>query len=304
MSVAAETGARRDLIGGLLGAAASLQFGMIVVLGKRVLERGMSVESMLAYRYGVAAAVLVVILGALRRPLLSERGERLGLGALALLYALESTFFFTAARHGTAAAVTLLFFTYPVVVTVAAWLVGRGVPAGMTLIALVCALAGAGIVIGTGAGLSVETTGVVFALGAAVVYSGYLVGSDLLMRRTTPTTGALWVSAGASLGLLAFAAVSGRSTLPQVPADWWSILVMGVATAGAFVCLLGALQRLGAVRTAIVSATEPLAAAALGFVFLDESVSAGTAVGGALILVAAVTASLARSRIPREPPIP
>lgn len=304
MSVAAETVARRDLIGGLLGAAASLQFGMIVVLGKRVLERGMSVESMLAYRYAVAATVLAVILAALRRPLLSDRGERVGLGALSLFYGLESAFFFTAARHGTAAAVTLLFFTYPVVVTLGAWLVGRGVPARMTLIALVCALAGAGIVIGTGAGLSVETTGVVFALGAAVVYSGYLVGSDQVLRRTAPTTSALWVSAGASIGLLAFAAVTGRSTLPQVPADWWSILLMGVGTAGAFVCLLGALQRLGAVRTAIVSATEPLAAAVLGWIFLDESVSAGTAVGGALILVAAVIASLARARTSTESSVP
>lgn len=304
MSVTAEIGARRDLTGGLLGAAASLQFGMIVVLGKRVLERGISVESMLAYRYAVAATVLAAILAALRRPLLSEPGERVGLAALSLLYALESAFFFTAARHGTAAAVTLLFFTYPVVVTVGAWLVGRGVPAGLTLVALVCALGGAGIVVGTGTGLSVETTGVVFALGAAVVFSGYLVGSDLLLRRTSPTTGALWVCGGAAAGLLAFAAVTGRSTLPRVPADWWSILAMGVATAGAFVCLLGALQRLGAVRTAIVSATEPLAAAILGFVFLDESVSAGTAVGGALILAGAITASLARARTAPEPSIP
>ena len=305
MSDATEAGTRRDVVGGLLAAAASLQFGAIVVLGKRVLQRGMTVESMLAQRFGVAAVVLAICLVTLRRPLLAEPGERAGLAALAVFgYAIEASLFFTAARHGTAAAVTLLFFTYPVFVTLGVWLIGRGAPARLTLLALACAVAGAAIVAGTGAGLAIETAGVVFALAAAVTYSAYLLGSDLVLRRTSPLTSALWVSAGASVGLFVFSAIAGLYTPPQVTADWWAILAMGLGTAGAFVCLLGALQRIGAVRTAIVSATEPLSAAFLGWVFLDESVSAGTAIGGALILVGAVVASLARAATPQEQQIP
>lgn len=288
-----------------MAAAASLQFGAIVVLGKRVLERGMTVESMLAFRFGVAAAILAAGLVVLRRPLIAVRGERAGLAALAVFgYAVEASLFFTAARHGTAAAATLLFFTYPVFVTLGAWLLGKGAPAGPTVLALLCAFAGASIVAGTGAGISIETVGVAFALGAALLYSVYLVGSDLVLRRTAPFTSAMWVGGGASIGLFLYSAVSGRYTSPQVSADWWAIVVMGLATAGAFVCLLGALQRIGAVRTAIVSATEPLSAAFLGFVFLDESVSIGTAIGGALILAGAVIASLARATTATEQQIP
>lgn len=305
MATATQAGARRDVVGGVLAAAASLQFGAIVVLGKRVLERGMTVESMLAHRFGVAAIVLAACLLALRRPLLAEPGERAGLAALALFgYAIEASLFFTSTRHGTAAAVTLLFFTYPVFVTIGAWLLGRGAPARLTVAALACAVAGAAIVAGTGAGLAVETAGVVFSLAAAVTYSAYLLGSDLVLRRTSPLTSALWVSGGASAGLFVYSAIAGRYTPPQVSADWWSILAMGLGTAGAFVCLLGALQRIGAVRTAIVSATEPLSAAFLGWIFLDEPVSAGTALGGVLILVGAVAASLARAATPQEQQIP
>ena len=43
-----------------------------------------------------------------------------------------------------------------------------------------------------------------------------------------------------------------------------------------------------------------LVAERLGFLYLDESVSAGTAVGGALILVGAVVASLARAATAQE----
>jgi drug/metabolite transporter (DMT)-like permease len=283
-------------VGGVLAAAASLQFGAIVVTGKRVVERGMSVESMLAYRFGVAAVLLAVLLSALRRPLVAARGERGGLALLAVVgYAAEATFFFTATRHGTAAAVSLLFFTYPVFVTLGAWLAGRGAPARLTIVALACAFAGAAIVAGAGSGLAIEAAGVVFALASALTYSAYLVGSDVVLRRTSPLTSAMWVSAGASASLFAFSVVASRYTSPQVAADWWSILGMGVASAGAFACLLGALQRIGAVRTAIISATEPLSAAFLGYVFLDEGVGAATAIGGLLILVGAVVASAARA---------
>jgi drug/metabolite transporter (DMT)-like permease len=305
LATATSTRSRGDVVGGILAAAASLQFGAIVVLGKRVLERGMTVEAMLAFRFGVAAVLLAIALILLRRPLRAASGERIGLALLAVFgYAVEATFFFTAARHGTAAAVTLLFFTYPVFVTLGAWAFGRGAPGRLTLVALACAVAGAAIVASTGAGLSVETTGVVFALAAALQYSAYLVGADLVLRTTNPLTSAMWVSGGASAGLFVFSAIAGRYTPPQVSADWWSLLAMGVASAGAFVCLMGALQRIGAVRTAIVSATEPLSAAFLGFVFLDETVGAGTAIGGALILVGAVTASLARAGTAQEQQIP
>jgi drug/metabolite transporter (DMT)-like permease len=305
LASATEARTNRDIVGGILAAAASLQFGVIVVVGKRVLERSMTVESMLAYRFGVAAILLSLVLIVLRRPLLAAPNERAGLAGLAFFgYAAESAFFFTGARHGTAAAVTLLFFTYPVFVTIGAWLIGRGAPARLTSMALACAVAGAAIVAGTGAGLEVETAGVVFALAAALTYSAYLIGSDIVLRRTSPLTSAMWVSAGASLGLFSFSALAGRYTSPQVAADWWAILGMGLASAGAFVCLLGALQRIGAVRTAIVSATEPLSAAFLGWVVLEEAVSAGTAIGGALILGGAVAASLARGATTQEQQIP
>jgi drug/metabolite transporter (DMT)-like permease len=49
---------------------------------------------------------------------------------------------------------------------------------------------------------------------------------------------------------------------------------------------------------------EPLAAAVLGFEFLDESVTVGVAVGGLLILAGAIMASLARTPTPQEQQIP
>lgn len=295
---------RPGTFGALLVGLASLLFGTVVIFGKLALREGVSVSSMLAIRFAVAAMLLAGALLATRRPLLAARGERTGLTVLALCgYAVETSFFFSAAEHGTAAAVTLLFFTYPVFVTLGSWLLGRGAPARLTIVALTCAVGGA-VVVATGGGLAIDGIGVVFALGAAFTYTGYLVGADAVLKRTNAMTSSMWVSAGASAGLFAYALAAGQWAAPGGWDAGWPIVGMGLASAGAFVALLAGLQRIGAVRTSIVASTEPLAAAFLGFAFLDERVTLGLVIGGALILAGAVIASIARPATAQEQQIP
>lgn len=294
---------RHDTIGGILVGLAALQFGVVIVLGKRVsaVADPLPVEAMLAVRFAIAAVFMAGVLAALRRPLVAARGERRGLALLAVFgYGVEATFFFLALRHGTAAAVTLLFFLYPVIVALMAWFAGRGTPGRLTVLALACALAGAAIVVVTGAGLQIETIGIAFAFTSAFTYSAYLVAADVVLRRTASLTSGMWVSAGAGIGLFVWANATGHWRLPVGGIEWWPIVGMGIATAGAFVCLMEGIQRIGALRTAIVSALEPLSSALLAWVFLGEGVTWGIALGGVLILGGAVMASLARRTTPQE----
>ncbi len=297
--------ARHDLLGGASAAASAVLFGTIIIWGRQVLERGVPVETMLSIRFAIGAVLLLVALLLTHRPIMAEPGERLRLVLLALFgYAIEASLFFTSTQHGTVAAVTLLFFTYPVFVTVWAWALGGDLPARLTVVALLCAVAGAAIVVGAGAGLAIDGVGVVLALVTAMTYSAYLTGVDLWIDRTGALTSAMWVSAGASIGLFVYANVVGHWQLPSGAAELGPLVGMGLSSAGAFFFLMEALARIGAVRTAIVSAMEPLAAAVLGFVFLDESVTLGVAAGGLLILAGAVLASLARKPTPQEQQIP
>ena len=296
---------RNDLLGGLSAAASAILFGSIIIWGRFVLERGVPVETMLSIRFAIGALVLVVAAVVAGRPVIAQRGERLRLVVLAVCgYAIEASLFFTATQHGTVAAVTLLFFLYPVFVTMWAWALGGRLPARLTVIALVCAVAGAVIVVGTGTGLEIDGVGVLLAFGTAATYSLYLTGADLWIQRTAALTSAMWISAGASIGLFVYANVVGRWEVPSGAAEWGPLVGMGLASAGAFFFLMEALARIGAVRTAIVSAMEPLAAAVLGFIFLDESVTFGVAAGGGLILAGAILASLARTPTPQEQQVP
>lgn len=286
-------------------ALAMVQFGFVVVFSKYAIRAGLPVFSTLAIRFSLSAVLLAGVLIALRRPVAPVPGERLGMVLIGVVgYAVEASFFFGALEHGTAAAVSLLFFTYPVFVTLASWALGQGKPNRLTVASLISAMVGAAVVVATGAGLSIEGIGVVFALGSALTYTGYLVGADHVLKRTSALTGAMWLAGSAGLALGVFAGVQGHFVAPSSWGEWWPVIGMSAGTAGAFFCLLEGLQRLGAVRVAIVSATEPLAAAVLASVFLGESVSLGTAVGGVLILAGAVAVSVSRGAAPAEPPIP
>jgi drug/metabolite transporter (DMT)-like permease len=286
-------------------ALASLQFGVVVVVGKVSTRTGLPIPTTLAVRYTIAAAILAVALAVARQPLAAAPGERLGLVVLGVAgYAVESGFFFAALDHGAASAVTLLFFTYPVFVALGSMAMGRGAPGWLLGGALVSTVSGAGLVVASTGGLSIEPLGVVFALASALTFSGYLLGADAVLKKTRSLTSSMWVSAAAAGGLAAFALLFGEAAVPRGMDQWGPPSAMGLATAGAFVCLLTGLRLLGPVRAAIIASTEPVAGSVLAFVFLDEPVRAGMVAGGVLILAGAVAASLARPAPPAEPPVP
>lgn len=293
-----------DLVGALFILLTSLQFGAVVVLGRVATRTGLPVPSFLAVRFAIAAVILASVLTVVRMPLRAAPGEGIGLIVLGMLgYAVEAAFFFAGLHHGTAAAVTLLFFTYPVLVSLIHLVMGRGLPGWLLGGALTASMAGTTLVVVAGGGVDIDGTGILYALGSALTFAFYLIGADAVLRRTNSLAGAMWVSGSASISLAIFALVTGDAQAPAGWSEWGPVLGTGAFTAGAFVCLFSGLRRLGAVRTSIISATEPLTAATFAAIFLGEVVSTGTVWGGALILAGAIAASMARARPAPEPPM-
>jgi drug/metabolite transporter (DMT)-like permease len=290
---------RRDIVGGLLTAVAALLFGTIVTLGRSPAVRDIPVSSLLAVRFGTAAVVLAALLLLRRQPLRPAPGEGRRLILLgAVGYAVESAFFFLALGRGTAATVTLLFYTYPVWVALLAAVLGLGLPSALVGGALVAAVAGSGIVVASSGGLDITALGIVFALASAVTISLFLLGLERWVHRTSSLASSMWIALCASLAHATYAVVSGTGRLLLLE-ELVPVLSMGVLTSGAFLLLFLGVRRLGAVRASIISSLEPVAAAALALIFLEEALRAGVLAGGVLILGGAIAATLARGV--REP---
>jgi drug/metabolite transporter (DMT)-like permease len=290
---------QRDVAGGLLTAVAAILFGAIVTIGRSATVRDVPVSSLLAVRFGTAAAVLALILVARRQSLRPAPGEGRRLALLgAVGYAVESALFFLALGRGTAATVTLLFYTYPVWVAVLTAALGMGVPGALVGGSLLAAVAGSGVVVASSGGLDITAPGIVFALASAVTIAFFLIGVETMITRTPSLASSMWIALSASAAHATFALVSGTGRLLHAE-ELIPVLSMGVLTSGAFYLLFLGVRRLGAVRASIISSLEPVAAASLALIFLAESVRLGVLAGGALIVGGAIAATLARGV--REP---
>jgi drug/metabolite transporter (DMT)-like permease len=294
------TDRRGELAGSGLSALMAVLFAIVVILGKQV-QAGELPFVMLAIRFGGQSALLLGLVLLTGRPVLPVPGERRALAIAGTIgYGSEAAFYFSALNHGSAAAVTLLFYTYPVWVMLATIALDRKGPPGMLFVALGLAIAGSAMVVLGGGGADITSLGIVLALCTSVAYTAYLVGTDRHVKATDPLTAAAWLGIGAATANVVYAVAFGAVVFPDASSTW-RLAAMMVFSAGAFAAMLAGLQRVGAVRNAIIGVMEPLTVAILAFFFLDEPITASVAIGGTLILVGAVIASVIRTTKIAEP---
>lgn len=294
---------RQELIGPALAASAGVLLAIVVITGKPALG-GEFPFTLLAFRFAGTALILTAVAFVTGQGLRPAPGEGWGMLAAGFFgYGVESALFFSALNHGTAAAVALLFYTYPVYTMLVA-LVTKRMPSSWSLwLALASAMVGVTILVAGGGSLALDRVGVVLALTCALGYTLYMTVTDRVLQRSHPITGAVFLASGASALNLTLAIVSGSFEFPAGWDEWRPIAIMAFATAAAFVCVLGAIKRIGAVRTSIIAVSEPLAVAILGAVVLDEAVTVWIAVGGVFILTAGAIATLARGERIVEPDV-
>lgn len=277
-----------EAAGTILAAAGAVAYGVTVVIGRQMAERGIPSATALGVRFTTAAILLAILLRIRRVALVPERGELVRIVLLgAIGYTTESTFFYLSLQHGTAAACALLFYAYPAVVCAIELARGRERPTRSTLTALALAVAGTTLVAATGADVSIEPVGIVFALASAAVYGVYLLVGREFGRRSDAMRAAAWLAVGAAVSSLVRGAVMGQLANPVD--EIGPLVLYGAFTAAAFALTFAALSRIGAARTAVVMTLEAVTAVVLGALFLDEHVGVPQIVGGAATLLAAAT---------------
>jgi drug/metabolite transporter (DMT)-like permease len=289
--------------GALLCLASGVAFGAMAIFGKLAYEEGVTVGTLLAVRFGLAALLfwgLVARSGGLGRVRAISRRDlvtALALGAIG--YSAQAGAYFAALRRLDASLLSLLLYTFPAIVTVAAIILGRERASRRTTGALALASLGLVLVLALPGAGALDPVGTVLALTAAVVYSTYLLTSEGVVGRVGPLTLSALVCTGAAVTLTAASAAGGDLDLGAVsPAGYgWLAAIAVVSTLGAVGLLFAGIRRVGPTAASILSTTEPLVTVLLAFLAFGEALGPVQLLGGALVLGAAVVLS-ARSRTP------
>jgi drug/metabolite transporter (DMT)-like permease len=273
-----------------LGSGAT--FGAMAVFGKLAYGDGATVGTLLAVRFALAAVVFWTLLlaGGAAREVRALGGRDVGIGLAlgACGYAIQAGCYFAALERIDASLLSLLLYTFPAIVAAAAVGLGRERLDERRLAALGLSLGGLVLVVaGAGAG-ALDPLGTALGLGAALVYSAYILVSDGIVGRMGPRVLAALVCTGAAASLTAGSALLGELRPGELTVAGWGWLgcLALVSTVGSISLFFAGLRRVGPTTASILATVEPLVTVLLAFLAFGEMLGVVQVVGGALVLAA------------------
>lgn len=252
-----------------------------------------------AMRNVVGAIVLVAIAVARGRLLAGAKDiERRPLLLAALTAAIFQLSFFGGVRlAGVAIGTVVGIGSGPIWGGALGWLVRGERPGRRWAVATALALAGVSLLATTDSGgTPVDVRGLVFALGAGLGYATFALWSKSLTERHDPDLVMTWVFALSALLLLPLGLVAGVGPLLS-PSGIATGLWLGVVSLALAYLLFG--RGILGVRVATattLSLAEPLTAAVLAIVLLDEQLTPAALVGIVLVLAGLVAIAVATPR--------
>ncbi|QMU78296.1 DMT family transporter [Streptacidiphilus sp. PB12-B1b] len=285
--------------GFLLIGLSAVCFGLMPVFAVHAYGAGLNVPTLLFLRFAIASGLFLPYAwwySARRQRLRISRADLVRLVLLGgVLYAAQSTLYFSAVRHISPALAALLLYLYPALVAVGAALLGRDRLTPMVAVSVLVTLGGVTLSLGHLGG-RLGITGIAEALGAAVVYTVYILYGDRLSGGGLPpvvVTG--FVSFFAALSFLVVGVSGGSLSFGFRPLGWVPVLCVAlVSTVVAILCFFSGLALIGPTKSSLGSMLEPVVSIVASALLLGGELTGWQLVGAAMVLTGAATGVLFR----------
>ncbi len=164
--------------GYLLGAIAAATYGMNPLFALPLYKSGMNPDSVLFFRYLFAIPLLGIMLKVRGRSFKLQRKEVFPLVIMGLLVALSSLTLFQSYNYMDAGIASTLLFVYPIMVALIMALVFKEKVAIQTVVCILLALGGIGLLYKSDDGTTLSLTGTMLVFTSALSYA--LSQSDFL----------------------------------------------------------------------------------------------------------------------------
>lgn len=274
----------------MLAATGSILFSGKAIVVKLAYRYGVDTETFLAWRMIMAAPVFAATLAWTSRGALPlSRADHARLVVIGVLgYYLASYFDFLGLQYVSAALERLILYLNPtVVLLLSALFLHRPV---RRLDALALALSYAGIVLAFWHDVRFDAGGIghgaTLIFVATLCYAVYLVVAGEMVVRIGAIRLTSYAMCAAAAGiLLQFSVMRPLAALWQpAPVLWLSLFNALACTVLPVFATMLAVARIGASNVAMMAMVGPVSTIALGYLFLDEAVSAWQVAGTALVL--------------------
>ena len=278
-------------------------FGANHVAARIALDHGVDVATAVTVRSLATAVVVATIVVLNRVPLALSARHRMVMPLIGALVAVQSLCLYSSVARIPVGLALLAFNTYPLWTAAAAWAIYRHQPERAILIAMPVILFGLALaldVTGLASGLDAKAhwgrigAGVGFALVAGATFGLVLAltqheVADLDGRLRTAITMGI-------VGVLAWlgTCTQGGLHLPNAPAGWWGLALLTLLYGTAFTIMFRLLPKLGVVGSSPILNVEPVAALAMAWLWLGQSISLIQVLGALLVVGTVMVLGLRR----------
>lgn len=280
------------LIGYPAGIITGITYGLNPLFGMPLMSQGVSVDSILFFRYGIAVLILGAILLFDRQSFKISWRQAGVLLVLGLLYTSSSICLFEAYKYIPSGLATTLIFLYPVLVALIMVFL-RVVPSWQVWLAIVATFVGVIIMTQGDSSQEINPIGVLLSLGSALVYALFIV---IINRSKTISTisNSLLTFYALMVGAVVFLtriSLSGREVMAGIDTslDWLNIVGLAILpTIVSTATLAVATRRIGATKASVLGVFEPITAILVGTLVFGEALTNNIIIG-ILIAIVAVT---------------
>ena len=199
-------------------------------------------------------------------------------------YASMSFFFAASLRYLPVSLATMLLFTYPTLVSIMSFINGNEQFSWQKGLALMICGSGLFLILGVSFE-SINQFGVVLGLGAAIIYSCYIMISKHVLKDVHSLVATTYVCSAAALAYALYTSITGQLILTLPSTGWLALL--GIAFFGTIVgilCFFAGINKIGPAKASIISTAEPVLTILLSALVLGEQLTLLQGIGGLLII--------------------
>lgn len=272
------------------GIGAAVSYGLNPLGALPLYDEGVNTNSVLFYRYVLAALLLTVFMVSGRKTFSVTWRELKVLAPLGFLFAVSSLTLFGSFHFMAAGIACTLLFVYPVMVAVIMSVFFKERLNKVTVLSIIIALCGIGLLYKGGKGDTLSLAGVLLVMLSSLSYALYIVVVNKSPLRMSSVKLTFYVLLFGIATIVAGSFIGGdtdRLQLLATPRMWFYASLLALfPTVISLLLMTVAVHEIGSTPTAIMGALEPLTAVFLGVFLFGEQITSRLAVGIIMILSA------------------
>ena len=276
--------------GFILGAIAAASYGMNPLFTLPLYSAGMSVDTVLFYRYSLAVIVLGIMMKFQKQSFAIKRVDVLPLCIMGLLFAFSSLFLFMSYNYMDAGIASTILFVYPVLVAIIMAVVFKEKVSPITMFSIALAFVGISMLCKSPGGQTLSLVGITFVFLSSLSYAIYIVGVNRSSLKDMPIAKLSFyvLLFGLSVYVVRLQFCTELQVIPT-PMLWINAVSLAVfPTVISLVTMTKAIHYIGSTPTAILGALEPVTALFFGVLVFGEQLTPRIILG-ILMVITAVT---------------